>query len=524
MPSEQNGSSPKKLEEAIQTIQSGDLQRGRSLLARVLQENPRDAQAWLWLAACWETPEKQRYCLEKALELRPDDKHIQEALERLPIETGSPPVPPEEMLPDSSKASRQDAGEHFTQADSPAGTPPGANPPVIKEKPPKRNSFWSGILLVLLGLLALASIGLLILVLFQSEFLFLPPPSSPPTAAVSEMAEIPVFQLPPTWTPTPAPTQSPTPEPRLSGTIPPSATRLPSITPVTPSYDQWRLIIGQSTQGRPIEVFRFGIGSRERMIIAGMHGISGADSVALADLLIEHLQANPPLVPKDMTLYILRSLNPDGEALGQSSSGKFNANGVDLNRNFPENWKSAWESQGCLSSDPDSAGPAPLSETETQALAKFLSARKVQVLINFRSGGQGIYAARGGADLKSAALAQAISDLEGFSFPPLDDPCEYTGTLIDWALTREIQAAVDIAPAVPEDLNFERQLKILNLLLSWDPANPEIAARTPTVTPGLAPTSNTTLPQTATPTPTAPPSENALSTTVTNTPTASTAP
>jgi hypothetical protein len=503
------------LEQAIQAIQSGERQKGRALLAQVLSADPKEARAWLWLAACWDEADKKRYCLEKAQSLRPDDPHIQQALELLPASSGSTPVDPEDLPaqqelspgPEQAPAPAGPEGESLPKPSTEAGVKPAAPGPKDAKRAPKpkpRQSagvrFLRGLMLVLLSILALASIGLLVFVVLEFE-LPMPPttaPQPPPSAAAGE---IPVFQLPATWTPTPGTEASPSPTRPLqsTGTALPSATLPPSITPVTPSFDQWRIVIGQSVQDKSIEVFRFGLGSRERMIIAGMHGTSDGDSVSLADQMIAHLQANPRLVPEETTLYILRLLNPDAMA----ASGRFNANGVDLNRNFAENWKSTWEGQGCLSTEPATAGTTALSEPETQAVTKFLAARQVEVLVNYRSGGGGAYPGGQAADTESMALAQAIAGISDFSYPAEADDCEYTGLLIDWAVAKGVEAAVDLAATNPQDLDFETNLEILDLVMKWEPSNATLVPSSPTPTFSLTTTLTTTVTLSATPTLTA---------------------
>lgn len=506
MPNDDRPNPDDQLEQAIRAIQSGDRKRGRALLARVLAADPKEAQAWLWLAACWDEPDKQRYCLEQALALRPNDPRIRQALERLPAASGSTPVSPNDV------PAHEIEGAQTTDEGAPSGVP--ETPPTPVEttptaaqkkkkaqpkpgsKPKKGIGVIGGLLLVLLVLLMLASVFLLLFVLLQPDLLVLQGPATTPLPPAAG-ATLPVYQLPPTWTHTPSFEASPSPTQAQppTGTRPPSATPPASITPITPEFDQWRILIGQSVEARPIEVFRFGLGSRERMIIAGMHGAMDGDSAALADQLIAHLQANPRLIPEDITLYILRALNPDGEALGTAAKGRFNAHGVDLNRNFAQNWQSEWVGERCLSNDPASAGSTALSEPETQAVTKFLGARKVEALINYRSGGKGAYPAGNGSDPRSVALAQAIAAISNFSYPALDEDCEYTGLLVDWALSHGTLAAVDLAPSGARDLKFDTNLDILNLLLSWDPvsATPLPASPTPVIT-GTLTATRTALP------------------------------
>ncbi len=98
------------------------------------------------------------------------------------------------------------------------------------------------------------------------------------------------------------------------------------------------IAIGYSVSGRPIEVYTFGNGEKQRMIVAGIHGGYEWNTIALADELMKYINENPDVIPSDVTLYILRNLNPDGDARDHGIDGRVNDHGVDLNRNFPTNW------------------------------------------------------------------------------------------------------------------------------------------------------------------------------------------
>ena len=238
---------------------------------------------------------------------------------------------------------------------------------------------------------------------------------------------------------------------------------------ITPFFASWRIVIGQSAQGRPIEVYRFGAGKHERLVVAGIHGGSEANTIALADQLIEYLQKNPERIPADVSLYILRSLNPDGEALGDKPEARFNAHGVDLNRNFDQNWKSSWKGSECVSTDPKSAGTAAASEPETQVFMKFLIGRKIEALISYHSAKLGIFPAGQPASPASVKLAEAIAAVSPYAYPPVKTDCEFTGTLVDWAISQGTQAAVDLELNSASDPEFENNLKVLDLLLTWQP-------------------------------------------------------
>ncbi len=318
--------------------------------------------------------------------------------------------------------------------------------------------------LLLLTCLALTSIGVLVFILVENETEIpgLLPPAAPSTSLPSAApVELTVIELPATWTPTPSLPPSPT-EFRPSATLPPIPSPLPSITPLRA---EWRIIIGRSVQSRPIEVYRFGAGSHERMIVAGIHGGQEGNTIALADQLITHLQNNSDIIPEDISLFILRSLNPDGENLGMDEQSRFNANGVDLNCNFPSGWKISWRSQGCVSTDPKTSGPTPGSEPETQSFMAFLTKQRVEALISYHSSDLGIFPAGEPADPELISLAQAITAISPYAYPPVDTGCEYTGTLVDFAISQGVQAAVDLELNSKHDPELAANLEVLSLLL-----------------------------------------------------------
>jgi hypothetical protein len=127
--------------------------------------------------------------------------------------------------------------------------------------------------------------------------------------------------------------------------IPPTSYFLPTLTPnplYTPPVFETSTpfeledgprptIIGFSLAARPIEVYTFGAGEREYLIVAGIHGGYEWNTIALANELITHISENPGAVPTDVTLYIIRNMNPDGEARDHDVDGRVNNKGVDLN-------------------------------------------------------------------------------------------------------------------------------------------------------------------------------------------------
>ena len=75
--------SSEKLSAAITAIKTGDKPTGARLLAKILQDEPSNATAWMWLAAAVDDVQKKKYCLKKALSLVPHDQGVRKALEHI---------------------------------------------------------------------------------------------------------------------------------------------------------------------------------------------------------------------------------------------------------------------------------------------------------------------------------------------------------------------------------------------------------------------------------------------------------
>jgi protein MpaA len=119
-------------------------------------------------------------------------------------------------------------------------------------------------------------------------------------------------------------------------------------------------VVGRSVQGRDIEVFvRLGHAPRRRvLVIGGLHGNEPASPPVVRGL----LQA---AIDPDVEVWLVPVANPDGVAAGL----RCNANGVDLNRTFPWEWR------------PRDGGPAPLTEPETKALVGLVEQLRPDLVI-----------------------------------------------------------------------------------------------------------------------------------------------
>jgi hypothetical protein len=247
-------------------------------------------------------------------------------------------------------------------------------------------------------------------------------------------------------------------------------TETPAISSATPLWlfhEQQPEEIGYSLEGRPLQLYIFGNGEHQRLIVADIHGGDEWNTLTLANQLIQYLNQYPDVVPDDVTLYILPTLNPDGEARAHDRYGRLNHNGVDLNRNFPVNWRADWERAGCWNSIPSSGGTGPGSEAETQALMDFITRHDIEALISYHSAALGIFPGGDPWDENSIRLAESIAHVSTYSFPPLDTGCAFSGTLPDYAVSQGI-AAVDLELTNHIETDFDMNLDVLQELFNWE--------------------------------------------------------
>ena len=266
--------------------------------------------------------------------------------------------------------------------------------------------------------------------------------------------------------------------------LPPTGFLLPTLTP-NPLYtppvfltstpfvlegDLHPALIGFSLGGRPIHVYTFGSGAREYLIVAGIHGGYEWNTIELANELITYLYDKPSAVPDDVTLYIIPNMNPDGEARAHGVDGRVNNNGVDLNRNFPSsNWAAQWNRDGCWIYRPTTGGRRGGSEPETRAVMGFIRNHDIEAMISYHSAALGVFPGGVPWTADSRRLARALAEATGYPYPPVDTGCEYTGTLADWAVENGVGAAVDMELRNHRDIDFEENVKALQIFLEFVP-------------------------------------------------------
>lgn len=77
--------SEQQLAEAVRLSRQGQDAEARRLLVQILERQPSNEQAWLWLGRILPDIAQRRYCLERVLKLNPESSQAHEALEVLSV-------------------------------------------------------------------------------------------------------------------------------------------------------------------------------------------------------------------------------------------------------------------------------------------------------------------------------------------------------------------------------------------------------------------------------------------------------
>jgi hypothetical protein len=109
------------LEQAIVHVNAGELTEGRAVLERVLEQDPQNDRAWVWLSGCVEDPKQREICLGQALRVNPDNEAALDGMKVLAGEL----VQASQVTPSllESRLSAIGMGEQYMSSTSPSVSP-----------------------------------------------------------------------------------------------------------------------------------------------------------------------------------------------------------------------------------------------------------------------------------------------------------------------------------------------------------------------------------------------------------------
>lgn len=239
-------------------------------------------------------------------------------------------------------------------------------------------------------------------------------------------------------------------------------------------------IIGLSVEGRKIEARTYGNGPTHLAFIAGIHGGYEWNSVLLAYQFMDYLDANPEVIPDNLSVTVIPSANPDGvykvfgtegrfaaaDVPTQESTipGRFNAHAVDLNRNFD----CQWQPEGLWRTNPVSAGTAPFSEPETMAIRSFVLETNPDAVIFWHSQANAVYPAECGGDIleETRDIMNAYATAARYQAIETFNDYEITGAADGWLALLGIPA-LTVELQTHETIDWERNLAGIKALFEY---------------------------------------------------------
>ena len=206
-------------------------------------------------------------------------------------------------------------------------------------------------------------------------------------------------------------------------------------------------VFGRSHEGNALTVWVPEEKKPKILVLASMHGDEGETTVVLSEALRS-------VVSRDLVNAVILCCNPDGLVRGTRG----NANGVDLNRNFPaSNWspdpvfyKSREKDQQDIALSP---GAQAGSEAETRALLNLLERMKPQAVLTLHAALACI------DDLESSFFGRQLSERTGLPLAPV--PYATPGSFGSWALENGLNLVTyEFEAASPYELK-DRHVPVL---------------------------------------------------------------
>lgn len=249
--------------------------------------------------------------------------------------------------------------------------------------------------------------------------------------------------------------QAPSTVSKSTASATPSRSTLVTQPNTSKAEDKTQTVIGTSVGGNTITAYHFGNGSKEVLFVGGMHGGYEWNTALLAYDVMDYLKQHPDVIPSDVTVTVVPVLNPDGLAkvVGSTErftavqvsasqdvqiSGRYNGNGVDINRNFDCDW----QSKGTWQSTSVSGGTSAFSEPESQAIKQYITSRKPAAVVAWFSAAGGVYSSNchKGVSAETQALTNIYAKASGYPAHESFDFYTITGDMTNWLAKNDIPA------------------------------------------------------------------------------------
>jgi hypothetical protein len=249
-----------------------------------------------------------------------------------------------------------------------------------------------------------------------------------------------------------------------------------------PVVNKEETVIGKSVEGRDIVAYHYGEGATELLFVGGIHGGYSWNTSLVAYQTMDYLKTHPEIIPSNLKVTVIPALNPDGlnKVVGTSTAnftasdvapsqalqvaGRFNANTVDLNRNFDCDWQAdaTWQNKKV------SGGSAAFSEPESQAIRNYVLDQKPQSVVVWYSASGGVFASNchSGVLPETLTLTNLYADASGYKAYNNFNFYEVTGDMVNW-LAKEKIPAISILLTTHKDTEWTKNKAGIEALLEY---------------------------------------------------------
>jgi len=248
-----------------------------------------------------------------------------------------------------------------------------------------------------------------------------------------------------------------------------------------PKRDANEALIGTSVEGRDIVAYRYGSGAKKLLFVGGIHGGYEWNTVLVAYQLMDYLKENPTIIPSGVEVTVIPVLNPDGlnKVVGTAGrftaadvpssqatvvAGRFNANNVDLNRNFDCDWQPS----GMWRNTAVDGGSAVFSEPESQAMKEFVEAYAPSAVVGWYSAAGGVYSSdcHGGVLPETKVITGVYAKASGYPGHESFDNYAITGDMVNWLAKNKIPA-ISVLLTNHQDVEWDKNLAGIKALLAY---------------------------------------------------------
>jgi hypothetical protein len=248
----------------------------------------------------------------------------------------------------------------------------------------------------------------------------------------------------------------------------------------TENEPKMQSVIGTSVEGRPITAYHFGTGESDVLLVGGVHGGYSWNTALVAFEAIDYLGENPDKIPANVRVTVVPVLNPDGlnKTLGtagrfakgdvpkdqaQRTAGRFNANTVDLNRNFDCDWQknAKWQDKNV------SGGESAFSEPESRAVKSYIEKSAPSAVVVWYSAAGGVFASNchNGVLPETTEITNVFSDASGYRAYEEFNFYEITGDMVNWLAGEDIPA-ISVLLTTHEDIEWDKNRAGIDALLA----------------------------------------------------------